>query len=468
MKYDIGIIGSGPGGYVAAIRAAQLQRSVVMIEEAQLGGVCLNWGCIPTKALLKSAQLWCDLTKVSDHGISIQGQQFDLQKMVARSRKISQTLGQGLQGLMKKHGITLVGGRAKIQECTSQSVTLQVTGHDMLSLEVSHLILATGAKPRVLPVNIPESIVWNARAAMTPDQLPERLLVVGAGAIGMEFASFYQALGVQVTVLEQGSRILPQEDSECTGLAYKIFQEQGMQFFLASELESVEIVAESIHARIVSRDGSQVYSWRGSITTDRVLIAIGVTGNTQDLGLEKTKVQVTQGHIVVSEVFQTDEPTIYAIGDVIGGPWLAHLASHQGIACVEHIISGTKRLVDPLSIPGCTYTLPPFASFGLTESKARERYDVQVGRFSFSGNGQALAQGSGPGLVKIIFEEKTGELLGAHLFGRESPELLSALLVTKGLEGTAEALSSVMLPHPTMSEMIHEAALAAQGRGLHG
>ena len=467
MKYDIGVIGAGPGGYVAAIRAAQLQRSVVLIEEAQLGGVCLNWGCIPTKALLKSAQLWDDLTKLSEHGIFVHGKNFDIQKMVSRSRSISQTLAQGLQGLMKKHGVTVIKGRAKIQDCSPQSITLQLSEENTMSLEVSYLILATGAHPKILPLDIPENIRWTARAAMTPEHLPQRLLIIGAGAIGMEFASFYRALGVEVTVLEQGLSILPQEDSECSQLAYKIFQEKGIKFYLGVELESVEITENMVHARIVSTDHSQVYSWRGSVITDKILVAIGVTGNIQNLGLERTKVKTNQGHIAISNTFQTDEPRIYAIGDVIGAPWLAHLASHQGVACVEHIICGTKHNIDPLSIPGCTYTLPPLASFGLTESKARKSYDVHIGRFSFSNNGQVLAQSAGPGLIKLIFEATTGELLGAHLFGKESPELLGALLVARGLEGTAEALSSVIFPHPTMSEMLHEATLAAQGRVLH-
>ncbi|ETZ06697.1 dihydrolipoyl dehydrogenase [Holospora obtusa F1] len=467
MKYNIGIIGAGPGGYVAAIRAAQLQQSVVLIEECDLGGVCLNWGCIPTKALLKSAQLWRDLEKLSQHGISIQGKTFDLKKMVSRSRSISQTLTKGLQGLMKKHNITVVKGRGRIKECRPMSLLVQVSGSGSMELEIEHLILATGAKPKSLSLNIPEEIFWNACSAMTPDFLPERLLIIGAGAIGMEFASFYQALGTQVTILEQGGCILPSEDHEIRQFAYKIFQEQGMDFHLGMELKSVTIKEDMIHALVASNTQNKNMSWHGCVKTDRILVAIGVTGNTEDLGLEKTRVCVNHDHIKVNGVFQTDEPNIYAIGDVIGAPWLAHLASHQAIACVEHIVTGVTHTIDPLSVPGCIYTLPPFASFGMTEEKAKTQHAIRVGKFSFSGNGQVLAQDSGPGLIKIIFDETTGELLGAHLFGQGSPELLSALLVAKGLEGTPEALCSIIFPHPTMSEMIHEAVLSAQGRVLH-
>ncbi|WP_035543317.1 dihydrolipoyl dehydrogenase [Holospora undulata] len=467
MKYDIGIIGAGPGGYVAAIRAAQLQRSVVLIEEANLGGVCLNWGCIPTKSLLKSAQLWGDLEKMSQHGIFVQGKTFDLQKMVARSRQVSQTLSSGLQGLMKKHNVTVIKGRAHIEACFPNNILVQVSGLDIPFLEVENLILATGAKPKHLPLDIPQSIRWNASAAMTPEFLPGRLLIIGAGAIGMEFGSFYQELGTKVTILEQGPCILPCEDSECRDMAYKAFKEKGMEFHLGMELLSAEVNQGKISAKMSCKDGSKVELWNGCAQTDRILVAIGVTGNVQNLGIEKTKVQVSQGHIVVNEMFQTLQPNIYAIGDVIGAPWLAHLASHQGIACIEYIITGKKHSIDPLSIPGCIYTLPPLASFGLTEEKARKSHAVRIGRFPFSGNGQALAQGSGSGLIKVIFEEDTGELLGAHLFGQGSPELLSSLLVAKKLEATPEALSDVIFPHPTMSEMLHEAVLSAQGRALH-
>lgn len=467
MKYDFGVIGSGPGGYVAAIRAAQLGRSVVLIEEAQLGGVCLNWGCIPTKSLLKSAQLWADLSMLSEHGISVEGSQFDLKKMVERSREIARTLGNGVQGLMRKNGVHVIKGRGAIQQCSSGDVKLHITGESNTHIHVGHLILATGARPRVLPVEIPSSVMWTAKEAMTPGYLPKRLLVIGAGAIGMEFASFYQALGTKVTVVEQGVRILPNEDEECTQLAQKTFQKKGMEFKLGMRVQSVDCSNGELRAVIDSINGKHQEVWIGEESVDRILVAVGVVGNTEQLGLEHTKVRIDQGQILVDSKFQTAEPNIYAIGDVIGAPWLAHLASHQGISCIEHIVLGHAHSIDILSIPGCTYTLPPLASFGLTEEKAKASHEITVGRFSFSGNGQALAQSAGTGLIKLVFEAKTGELLGAHLFGKESPELLSALLVARGLEGTAEALTSVLLPHPTMSEMIYEAVLDAQGRVLH-
>lgn len=467
MHYDIGIIGSGPGGYVAAIRAAQLGRSVVLIEESKLGGICLNWGCIPTKSLLKSAQVWSDLSNLAEHGISVQNPTFDLSAMVKRSRNISQNLGKGVEGLMRKHGVHVVSGRGTISASTENAIQVQVSGATPQTLTLQKLILATGARARVLPLDLPQSMMWGAKEAMTPSHLPEKLLVIGAGAIGMEFASFYQALGTQVTVVEQGERILPQEDEECTQLAQQTFQKKGMKFMLGVRVSSISCKDGQAHV-IISNEQGVTQTWTGDLEKDRVLVAIGVTGNVENLGLEHTTVQVDRGHIVVDTDFQTHHKNIYAIGDVIGTPWLAHLASHQGISCVEHIVLGHGHAIDPGSIPGCTYTLPALASFGLTEHKAQALYDIKVGRFSFSGNGQALAQGAGPGLVKLIFEARTGELLGAHLFGKESPELLSALLVARGLEGTAEALSHIMFPHPTMSEMLHEAVLSAQGRVLHG
>lgn len=438
-----------------------------MIEESKLGGVCLNWGCIPTKSLLKSAQIWSDLSNLKEHGISVQNPSFDLSAMVKRSRDISQALGKGVEGLMRKHGVHVLSGRGTIAACTADAIQVHVSSATPHTLTLKKVILATGARARTFPLDVPQSMVWGAKEAMTPSHLPERLLVIGAGAIGMEFASFYQALGTQVTVVEQGERILPQEDEECTQLAQQTFQKKGMKFMLGMRVSSVTCQDEQAHIVISNAQGVSE-TWKGNIHTDRVLVAIGVTGNTENLGLEHTSVQVHQGHIVVDAEFQTHHANIYAIGDVIGTPWLAHLASHQGISCIEHIVLGHGHAIDVGSIPGCTYTLPALASFGLTERKARELYDIKVGRFSFSGNGQALAQGAGPGLVKLIFEATTGELLGAHLFGKESPELLSALLVARGLEGTAEALTHIMFPHPTMSEMLHEAVLSAEGRVLHG
>ena len=468
MQYDIGILGSGPGGYVAAIRAAQLGCSVALIEEAKLGGVCLNWGCIPTKSLLKSAQVWSDLSSLADHGITIQSPAFDLGAMVQRSRNISQTLGKGVEGLMRKHGVHVLSGRGAIDSLTENGIQVKVSGSTVQTVTLKHLVLATGARAKTLPLDMPPELIWGAKEAMTPSHLPKKLLVIGAGAIGMEFASFYQTLGTQVTVVEQGERILPQEDEECTQLAQKTFEKKGIKFMLGMRVSSVVCENDTVRIVITNSQGASEL-WTGDANTDRVLVAIGVTGNVENLGLEHTSVRVEQGHIVVNEAFQTDHPYIYAIGDVIGAPWLAHLASHQGVACVEGIVLGHSHAIDPRSIPGCTYTLPALASFGLTERKAKELYDnINVGRFSFSGNGQALAQGAGPGLVKLIFEATTGELLGAHLFGKESPELLSALLVARGLEGTAEALSHIMLPHPTLSEMLHEAVLSSEGRVLHG
>jgi dihydrolipoamide dehydrogenase len=470
MQYDVCIIGAGPGGYVAAIRAAQLGLKVALVEDQRAGGVCLNWGCIPTKYLLKAASAWRDVQKLSNYGITVQGASFDLEKIIQGSRKVSDQLAGGIYSLLKKHKVHVEHGWGCLQKRQAGLFEIRVTekkdGKEIeKKLQAKNVILATGARPRSLPLQIPEVFVWTSKQAMIPSQLPENLLIIGAGAIGMEFATFYRSFGVSVTVVEMANRILPAEDHEISGLALKAFDARGMTFHLETTVSAVHSNTETqVTLELKHLPSGQVSLWQG----DKVLVAIGVVGNVKNLGLDQTSARIEKDQILTSDFGQTHQEGLFAIGDVAGAPWLAHKASHEAIKCVEYIAGLKPHPLDASSIPGCTYTSPSVASVGLSEAKARAMdLPIKVGRFPFQGNGSALIQGYKEGLIKVIFHEKTGELLGAHMIGEGVTELISTFCVGKSAEATAEVLHETVFPHPTLSEMLHEAVLDADQRVIH-
>lgn len=461
QSFDLIVVGGGPGGYVAAIRAAQLGLKTALVEKDKLGGVCLNWGCIPTKALLRSAEIYHLMHRLDEFGLSASSIKFDIKKIVERSRKVSQQLSGGISHLMKKNKVAVIPGHGKLLGQKKLEVT---EGANKQVLTASHIILATGARPRVLPGLEPDGhLVWTSKEAMTPEHMPQSLLVVGSGAIGVEFASFYRTLGAEVTVVEIQDRILPVEDAEISATAQKMFEKQGMKIHTGTTVKSLEKGKDSVKATL---------DHKGNITTltvDRVIVATGIVGNTENLGLENTKVKVEKNQIKTNEWCATDEAGVYAIGDVAGAPWLAHKASHEAIICVEKIAN--QPHVHPLkksNIPGCTYSLPQVASVGLTEAAAKEKgHKVRVGRFPYMANGKAIALGDAEGLIKTIFDDKTGELLGAHMIGAEVTELIQGYVVGKTLETTEAELMHTVFAHPTLSEMMHEAVLDAYGKALH-
>lgn len=462
MKYDIVIIGSGPGGYVAAIRAAQLGFKTAIIEKEALGGICLNWGCIPTKALLRSADIYEYIQQAESFGIEVPSSSIHLKNITERSRQVAKQLSNGITLLMKKNKIDVIYGYAKL--VSKDSIEVKVPDKESLVISANHIIIATGASARSID-NLPvdHQIIWDYKDAMLQTELPKSLLVVGSGAIGVEFASFYSALGCKVTIVEVENRILLSEDEEIANLAKKIFEHKGIEILTSANLIEVKTLNNSAQVSIKTDKGII------NKTFDRILSAIGVTPNTKDLGLEKTKVIINRGHIEIDEFMRTNEPGLYAIGDVTTTPLLAHKASHQGIICIEKIanlpnVHGIKKE----NIPGCTYSSPQIASLGLSEKIALELgYKIRIGRFPFIGNGKAIALGEPEGLVKLIFEANTGELLGAHLIGAEVTELISALSLAKTAECTEDEIIATIFPHPTLSEMLHEAALAAQNRAIH-
>jgi len=462
--FDLAIIGGGPGGYVAAIRAAQLGIKTCVIEREHLGGICLNWGCIPTKALLRSSELFHLFNRASDFGLSASNIEFDIEKVVKRSRTVSRRLTGGVGYLMKKNKIQVFDATAKLKG----SGVIGVTGKDGAGLpdvQAKHIIVATGARARSLPnLEGDGKLVWTYKEAMVPDHMPKSLLVVGSGAIGIEFASFYRTLGAEVTVVEVMDRVLPVEDEEISDLAQKAFEKQGMKILTGTTVESLEKGADSVTATLKKPDGSAE-----AITVERVILAIGITGNVESIGLEEAGVKVDRGHVVIDEWCRTGVEGVYAIGDVAGPPWLAHKASHEGVLCVEKIagVDGVHPL-DTSNIPGCTYCWPQVASIGMSEQKAKEEgREVKIGRFPYQGNGKAIALGETDGLIKTIFDAKTGELLGAHMIGAEVTELIQGYGVAKTLETTEAELMHTIFPHPTLSEMMHESVLDAYGRVMH-
>ncbi len=461
-QFDVVVIGGGPGGYVAAIRASQLGMKAALVERENLGGICLNWGCIPTKALLKSAEVYHTIQHAEEYGFTVKDVKFDLTKIIQRSRGVSEQMKKGIGFLMKKHKVTVFEGSAALAGRGKVSVTKDKK--KIADLEAKHIIIATGARARQLPgIEADGKLIWNYREAMVPTEMPKSLLVVGSGAIGIEFASFYRTLGVDVTVVEVMDRVLPVEDEEISKFAQKQFEKEGMKIRTGTTLKSVTKGKTNITAHLETKDGK-----KEDVTVDRIIVAIGIVANTEGLGLEGTKVKLERGHIVVDDVLRTGEPGIYAIGDVTGAPWLAHKASHEGVICVEAIAGKHPHAMKRENIPGCTYCRPQVASVGLTEKAAKEKgYELKVGRFPFMGNGKAVALGEAEGMIKTVFDAKTGELLGAHMVGTEVTELIQGYVIGKTAELTEAELMETIFPHPTLSEMMHESVLDAYGRALH-
>jgi dihydrolipoamide dehydrogenase len=466
-NFDVVIIGGGPGGYVAAIRAAQLGMKTAVVEREHMGGICLNWGCIPTKALLRSSEIFHTMKHAETFGISVKEVKFDLAKIVKRSRDVGAQLSKGVTSLMKKNKVTVFDGQGKL--AGKGKVSVEKDGKKIAELAAKHIILATGARARTLPGLEPDGglvahkLVWSYKEAMVPDIMPKSLLVVGSGAIGIEFASFYRTLGAEVTVVEVLDRILPVEDEDISKLAHKAFEKQGMKLLPGTTVKALKRNKNDVTVMLES------HGQASEMTVERVILAMGIVGNVENLGLEGTKVKVEKTHVVVNQWSATDEPGIYAIGDLTGAPWLAHKASHEGVICVEKI-AGVKD-VHPLNtknIPGCTYCHPQIASVGLTEKAAKEKgLAIKVGRFPFIGNGKAIALGEPEGLVKTIFDAKTGELLGAHMIGTEVTELIQGYAIAKAGELTEGELMHTVFPHPTLSEMMHESVLDAYGKVIH-
>jgi dihydrolipoyl dehydrogenase len=459
-SFDVIVIGGGPGGYVAAIRAAQLGMKTAVVEREHLGGICLNWGCIPTKALLRCSEISHLLKHLGDYGFSAKDVSFDLKKIVERSRKVANQLSSGVAFLMRKNKITVFDGTATL----AGKGKVKVSGKTTADLTAKHIIIATGARARTVPGLEPDGkLVWTYKEAMIPPSMPKSILVVGSGAIGIEFASFYLNLGCEVTVVEVLDRILPVEDEEISAFARKSFEKQGMKIHTSATVKALKKSADDVVATVEARGKSF------DVKADRVILAIGIVGNVENIGLEGTKVKVEKTHIVVDQWCATGEPGLYAIGDVIGPPWLAHKAMHEGVLCVEHIAGlNTAHPLDVKNVPGCTYCMPQVASIGLTEKAAKAAgHQVKVGHFPYIGNGKAIALGEPEGMIKTVFDAKTGELLGAHMIGAEVTELIQGYAIAKTCESTEQELMETIFPHPTLSEMMHEAVLEAYGRALH-
>jgi dihydrolipoamide dehydrogenase len=468
-SFDVVVIGSGPGGYVTAIRAAQLGFKTAIVEKAYLGGICNNWGCIPTKALLRSAEIFHYMKHAKDYGLSADNVSFDPKAVIARSRAVVKRLNGGVEFLMNKNKITIIWGNATLEGGGKFSVKKTDAPAPKGALgegtyTAKHIIVATGARPRVLPgLEGDKKLVWTYFEAMNPDKMPKSLLVVGSGAIGIEFASFYRTLGAEVTVVEVLPQIMPVEDAEIAGFARKQFEKQGIKILTGAKVTKLDKGADNVTATIDDGKGGTQ-----KVTVDRVISAVGVVGNIEGFGLEKLGVKTDRGCIVIDGYGKTNVPGIYAIGDVAGPPMLAHKAEHEGIICVEAIKGLHPHPMDKLMIPGCTYCHPQVASVGLTEAKAKEAgKDIRVGRFPFVGNGKAIAQGEDQGMVKVVFDKKTGQLLGAHMVGSEVTELIQGFVVAMNLETTEEELFHTIFPHPTISETMKEAVLDAYGRVLN-
>ena len=468
-SFDIIIIGSGPGGYVTAIRAAQLGFKTAIIERDFLGGICSNWGCIPTKALLRSAEIFHYMQHAKDYGLSAENVSFDPAAVIKRSRGVAGRMNNGVGFLMKKNKVPVIWGEAVIDAPGKITVKASKTEAPKGSLgpgsyQAKHIIVATGARPRVLPGIEPDKkLVWTYFEAMNPDKMPKSLLVVGSGAIGVEFASFYRTMGAEVTIVEVLPQILPVEDAEIAAFARKQFEKQGIKIITGAKVTKLDKKGDSVTATIDDGKGGTQ-----QMTVDRVISAVGVVGNIENLGLEKLGVKTDRGTIVIDGYCKTNVPGIYAIGDVAGPPMLAHKAEHEGVICVEAIKGMKPHAMDKNLIPGCTYCHPQVASVGLTEAKAKEqKREVRVGKFPFVGNGKAIALGEDQGLVKVIFDKKTGALLGAHMVGAEVTELIQGYVVAMNLETTEEELMHTIFPHPTISETMKEAVLDAYGRVLN-
>jgi dihydrolipoamide dehydrogenase len=460
-QYDLIVLGSGPGGYVAAIRAAQLGQKVAIIERENLGGICLNWGCIPTKALLRSAEIYHYMQHAGDYGLTASGISADIEAVVKRSRGVAKQLNQGIGHLMKKNKITVHMGDGKITAAGKLSVTKDGKVEE---LTAKNIIIATGARARDLPFAPADGKrIWTYRHAMVPTEMPKKLLVIGSGAIGIEFASFYNDMGAEVTVVEMMDRIVPVEDADVSTFLEKSLKKQGMTIMTGAGVESLKATATGVSASIKDKSGKIAAS-----EFSHCIVAVGIVPNTENIGLEALGIKTTKGHIDTDPMCRTNVPGIWAIGDVTAPPWLAHKASHEGVIAAEAIAGGHPHAMDPRNIPGCTYCHPQVASVGLTEAKAKEAgYDVKVGNFPFIGNGKAIALGEAEGFIKTIFDGKTGELLGAHMVGAEVTELIQGYTIGKTAELVEADFMQTVFPHPTLSEMMHESVLGAYGKMLH-
>ncbi len=459
--FDLIVLGGGPGGYVAAIRAAQLGMNVALVEREHLGGICLNWGCIPTKALLRTSEINHLLHHLPEYGFAADNIRFDLAAIVKRSRGVAKQLATGVGFLLKKNKVTVYDGEGRLAGKGRLAVTRG--GKPVATLDAPHIILATGARARQLPgLESDGKLVWTYKEAMVPNAMPKSLLVIGSGAIGIEFASFYRNLGAEVTVVEVMDRVLPVEDTEISAFAAKQFTAQGMRLITGATVTALARGTDQVTASIEAAGKVT------EITVDRVISAVGIVGNTENLGLEDTKVRVEKTHVVIDPFCRTDEPGVYAIGDLAGPPWLAHKASHEGVVCVEAIAGRHPHPVDWSHVPGCTYCRPQVASVGYTEARAiSEGRQIKVGRFPFIGNGKAIAMGEPDGLVKTIFDANTGELLGAHMIGAEVTEMIQGYAIARTLESTEAELMATIFPHPTISETMHEAVLDAYRQAIH-
>ena len=458
--FDLIVLGAGPGGYVAAIRASQLGLNVAVVEREHLGGICLNWGCIPTKAMLRSAEVYHLAERAKEFGLSAEKISFDLNKIVERSRKISGQLNQGVGHLLKKNKVTVFSGEAKLLDRSNVSIDSdgkyeKITG--------KNIVLATGARARELPgMEADGDLVWTYKHALTPSRMPKKLLVIGSGAIGVEFASFYNTFGANTTIVEVLDRILPVEDEEVSSLAAEQFAKQGMTIKTGAKVQKLEKKKNQVVASIDCNGVTEVLEF------DTVISAVGIIGNIEGLGLEEVGVETKANHVVTDEYCETTTSGIYAIGDLTGAPWLAHKASHEGVLVAEKIAGQSVKPINPIAIPGCTYSYPQIASVGLTEAQAQKAgYKINVGKFPFIGNGKAIALGEKEGFIKTIFDTSSGELLGAHMIGAEVTELIQGYVIGQALETTEDDLIHVVFPHPTLSEMMHESVLDAHSRVIH-
>ena len=460
-NYDLIVLGSGPGGYVAAIRAAQLGLKTAIVERENLGGICLNWGCIPTKALLRSAEIYHYMQHAGDYGLTAANISADIDAVVKRSRGVAKQLNQGVTHLMKKNKITVHMGDGKLTAPGKLTVTKDGKSEE---LTAKNIIVATGARARDLPFAPADGKrIWTYRHAMTPPEMPKKLLVIGSGAIGIEFASFYNDMGAEVTVVEMMDRIVPVEDADVSTFLEKALKKQGMTIMTGAGVESLKATASGVSAAIKGKDGKVVQS-----EFTHCIVAIGIVPNTENIGLEALGVATERGHIKTDPMCRTNVPGLWAIGDVTAPPWLAHKASHEGVIAAEAIAGGHPHAMDPKNIPGCTYCHPQVASVGLTEVKAKEAgYEVKVGNFPFIGNGKAIALGEAEGFIKTVFDAKTGELLGAHMVGAEVTELIQGYTIGKTAELVEADFMHTVFPHPTLSEMMHESVLGAYGKMLH-
>jgi dihydrolipoamide dehydrogenase len=463
--FDLIVIGAGPGGYVAAIRASQLGLKTAIIERENLGGICLNWGCIPTKALLKSGEVYEQLSHLEAYGLSVSGRSFDFGKVVERSRGVAKQLTAGVAFLMKKHKIEVIEGTAKLEKAAgAPKVVVALKAGGSRTVTARSVILATGARARTIPAigAVPDGkSIWTYREALTPKTCPKTLVVIGSGAIGIEFASFFRALGAEVTVIEAVDRIMPVEDEEISKAAQKAFEKRGIKFRIGAKVSRVAATKAGVSVAVEAGGKAE------TLEAEVCIVAVGIAANTENLGLEALGLKLDRGHVVADSHGVTNVPGLYAIGDVAGAPWLAHKAMHDGVHCVEHI-AGVKTPTLTAPVPGCTYANPQVASVGLTEAAAKAAgYALKVGRFPFKVNGKAIAASETEGFVKTVFDAKTGALLGAHMIGHEVTEMIQGYTIAMTMEGTEEDLFATVFPHPTMSEAMHEAALDAFGRPLH-